>query len=62
MKANIVILSELLDYIKADPELSKIFKAFNGKVSEDPTELEQCITYQNWKKDVGPKVTAAPDE
>lgn len=62
LKANIVILSELLDYIKADPELSKIFKAFNGKVSEDPTELEQCITYQNWKKDVGPKVTAAPDE
>lgn len=61
LKANIVILSELLDYIKADPELSKIFKALNGKESEDPTELEQCITYQNWLKDAGPKPTEVPE-
>lgn len=62
LKANIVVLSELLDHIKKDPELSKIFKALNGKTSEDPTELEQCITYQNWQKDIGPKPTDTPVE
>ena len=61
LKADIVVLSELLDHIKQDPELSKIFKALNGKASEDPTELEECIGYQNWKKDVGsPEPTATP--
>ncbi len=62
LTANIVVLSELLDHIKSDPELSKIFKALNGKTTEDPTELEQCIGYQNWQKDVGPKATNIPDE
>ena len=61
LTANIVVLSELLDHIKSDPELSKIFKALNGKTTEDPTDLEQCIGYQNWQKDVGPKATNIPD-
>lgn len=61
LTANIVVLSELLDHIKSDPELSKIFKALNGKTTDDPTELEQCIGYQNWHKDVGPKATNIPE-
>ncbi len=53
LTANIVVVNELLDHIKTDPALTAIFNALNGKVSEDATELEECISYQNWLKDPG---------
>lgn len=53
MKANIVMINEILEYVKHDEGLAEIFNALNGTVSEDETALEKCITYQNWRKEAG---------
>lgn len=50
MTADIVMISELMDYIKKDPNLSLLFRALNGPVKEGDKDLEACITYQNWQK------------
>ena len=58
LKSNMVLVGKLLDYIQKDKELSKIFYAFNGKQTQDPTKIEECIRYQNWVKD--PVASAEP--
>lgn len=61
MTADIVMISELMEYIKKDPGLSKIFRALNGPLKEGDRDLEACITYQNWQKNAEMAVEEADD-
>lgn len=50
LKADMVLVGKLLDIIKKDEDLCKIFKALNGGYTQDTTKLEECVSYQNWQK------------
>lgn len=50
LKADMVLVGNLLEVIKNDKDLCKIFKALNGGNTQDPTKLEKCVSYQDWKK------------
>lgn len=50
LKYDMILSGNLLEFAKTDEELAKIFWSLNGAVTQDPTALEQCISYQNWEK------------
>ena len=50
MKADSILVGNLLEYVKTDEELAKLFYALNGAVKYDSTKLEECIAYQNWER------------
>ena len=53
LKHNMIMVGNILEEIEKDtenPEYAKFFKAFNGEYTEDPTALEDCVSYQNWVK------------
>lgn len=58
LKSNMVLVGNLLEYIKKDDVLAKMFYAYNGKQVQNPTELEECVRYQNWVKE--PVASAGP--
>jgi hypothetical protein len=53
MTADAVLLNDILEQIKTDPaleEIAKLFRALNGTSTQSATDLEKCISYQNWEK------------
>lgn len=50
LNADIILTGNLMEFIKKDKDLAKIFRALNGSEKQDPTELSECISYQNWTK------------
>ena len=50
LTADIIMTGKLMEFIKSDKDLSKIFHALNGTVKQDSTNLSECISYQNWKR------------
>ncbi len=50
LKYDMILVGNLLEYIKTDDELSKLFWALNGRGAQNDTMLEQCVYYQNWEK------------
>ena len=50
LKHNMIMVGNLLEEIEKDSEYAQYFKAFNGEYTEDPTALEDCVSYQNWVK------------
>lgn len=50
LKADMVLMDQIMEYIKSDPDLAKIFKGFNGQLTDNPTEAARCISYDNWTK------------
>lgn len=50
LKADMVLIDQIMEYIKSDPDLSKLFKGLNGQLTDNPTEAARCISYDNWKK------------
>ena len=50
LKYDMILVGNLLEYIKTDDELAKLFRALNGRGAQNDTMLEQCVYYQNWEK------------
>lgn len=50
LQSDIVQTSALLDFIKSDEELAKIFRSYSGSKKPDPSDLSQCFKYRNWIK------------
>lgn len=50
MTADPVMVDQILSYIKTDKELSQLFYGFSGILTENPTEIKDCVSYENWKK------------
>lgn len=50
LKADMVLIDQIMEYIKSDPDLAKLFKGLNGQLTDNPTEAARCISYDNWKK------------
>lgn len=50
LTSDMVMLGELLEFIKKDEELSKLFYALNGVQTNNPTNFSDCFSYQNWIK------------
>lgn len=53
LKADIILTGKLLEMVKKDNELAELFRALNGSVKQNPTNLSECISYQNWEKNAG---------
>lgn len=50
MTADPVLVDQILEYIKTDKELSKLFYGFSGVLTNNPTQMNECVSYDNWKK------------
>lgn len=50
LKADMVLIDQIMEYIKSEPDLAKLFKGLNGQLTDNPTEAARCISYDNWKK------------
>lgn len=50
LTSDMILIDQVMEYIKQDEELSKIFKGLNGKLTDNPTDASKCVEYYNWKK------------
>lgn len=50
MTADPVLVNQILEYIKTDKELSGLFYGFSGVLTDNPTAMSECVSYDNWKK------------
>ncbi len=53
LKADMVMLGEILEQIRTDPafeQIAKLFRALNGTSKQNATDLEKCVYYQNWER------------
>lgn len=50
LKADMILLGQIMEYIKTKPELADIFKGLNGTLTDNPTDAARCISYDGWKK------------
>lgn len=50
LEYDMITVGNLLEEIKYDDEFAKYFYAFNGGLSQDTTEMNKCVFYQNWVK------------
>ena len=50
LKSDIILIDQIMEYIKSDENLSKLFKGLNGTLSDNPTVTAKCVEYYNWKK------------
>lgn len=50
LESDMVTVGKLFDYIRTDEALSSLFRGLNGTQKERPSDLAQCISYQNWVK------------
>lgn len=50
LNSDMVMLGKLLEFIRKDEELAKLFYGFNGSQANNPTNLSECLSYQNWVK------------
>lgn len=50
MQSDMVTVGKLFDYIRTDEALSSLFRDLNGTVKKRPSDLAECISYQNWVK------------
>lgn len=50
LTADMILTGDILEFAKKDEELSKIFHSLNGAEKQEATELEKCMSYQNWVK------------
>lgn len=50
LTSDMALVGKLLDFVREDEELANIFYGFNGNQVQNPTNLSECISYQNWQK------------
>lgn len=50
LTADMVLIDQIMEYIKTDKELSKLFKGLNGTLTDNPTDISRCVTYDKWEK------------
>lgn len=53
LKSDIIMIGNLLDVIDKDEtlkEVKSLFTALNGKSKPTETQIEKCVSYQNWEK------------
>lgn len=50
MQSDMVTVGKLFDYIRTDEALSSLFRDLNGTLKKRPSDLAECISYQNWVK------------
>lgn len=50
MQSDMVTVGKLFDYIRTDEALSSLFRDLNGTSKKRPSDLAECIIYQNWVK------------
>lgn len=50
MNADMVMVEQIFEYIKTRSDLSGIFYGLNGTLSDNPTDISECVSYENWKK------------
>lgn len=50
LNSDMVMLGKLMEFIKKDEELAKLFYGLNGSHVDNPTNLSDCFSYQNWVK------------
>lgn len=50
LKADTITVGQIMEYIRSNEELCAIFKGLNGTLTDNPTDMAECVTYYNWKK------------
>lgn len=50
LQSDMVTVGKLFDYIRTDEALSSLFRDLNGTLKKRPSDLAECISYQNWVK------------
>ena len=50
LKSDMILLDQIMEYVKTDPDLSKLFKGLNGTLTDNPTDAARCISFGGWKK------------
>ena len=50
LKSDMILLDQIMEYVKTDPDLSKLFKGLNGTLTDNPTDAARCISFDGWKK------------
>jgi hypothetical protein len=50
MQSDPTLIGQILEYIRSDSQLSKLFTGMSETQSESPDRLAQCVTYDNWMK------------
>jgi hypothetical protein len=50
MKADSVLIKQIMEYIKSDSYLSSLFPALSGTLTNNPTDTTECVSYSNWVK------------
>lgn len=46
--SDMVTVGKLFDYIRTDEDLIPLFRDLNGTLKNQPGNLAECISYQNW--------------
>lgn len=50
LQSDMVMVGKLFDYIRTDEKLVNLFRELNGTQKKHPSNLAECISYQNWVK------------
>lgn len=50
LQSDMVMVGKLFDYIRTDEKLASLFRELNGTAKERPSNLAECVSYQNWIK------------
>lgn len=50
LKSDMILVGKLFDYIRTDEDLVPLFRELNGTLKTRPSNLADCVSYQNWSK------------
>lgn len=50
LESDMVTVGKLFDYICTDKALVSLFRELNGTLEKQPSDLAECVSYQNWVK------------
>lgn len=50
LKSDMILVGKLFDYIRTDEDLVPLFRELNGTLKTRPSNLAECVSYQNWSK------------
>lgn len=50
LKSDMILVGKLFDYIRTDEDLVHLFRELNGTAKSHPSNLAECVSYQNWSK------------
>lgn len=50
LESDMVTVGKLFDYIRTDKAFVSLFRELNGTLEKQPSDLAECVSYQNWVK------------